>query len=296
MVADTNRVIRRLRNELGRPARFYRDVTWNRVRARGEPIDFMIPNPRRVRLLPEGQIPELLFKVHFEHTELALVAAFVTRGMHVVDIGANVGLYSVFTGRAVGPRGHVWGFEPSSHVVGLLERNIALNGLENVSVHKLALAAQAGRLELRREANCRDGDRYLVGAATAEGAPAVGEGGDSESVEVTTLDAFRAQDGRLSAHVDFLKMDVEGGELAVFQGARETLRANRDLVMMFESNRHVCARAGHSQEEVFAVLEAEGFGLRAWDPTAWGWDSSRELLRTAGNVWAARDVTNLPLL
>ena len=165
--------------------------------------------------------------------------------MRVMDIGANVGLYSVIADQCVGPTGSVWAFEPSSESFARLQRNLSLNRVQSVTTTKVALSEKSsGKAVLKRDALHADGDRYLDLQGQPSSPPAGGEAGDAEVVEILTLDEWVAGQPLARERVDFIKMDIEGGEFSVFKGARETLLRNRDIVLMFECNRKTCARFG----------------------------------------------------
>jgi FkbM family methyltransferase len=263
------------------------------------PIDVRVTDCVSIKLRPAGQIPELLYTTNWERIDLALAAAFIQPGMNVVDIGANVGLYSVLAQRLAGPQGTVWAFEPSAESFARLSENLDLNAATSVRAFKMALADQhGGSLVMRRDAGFRDGDRYAVHATPAivDAAGTQRHEGDEECVPAATLDEFFLSDGQRLPTVDFIKLDVEGGELAVLRGAQRLLKSSPRIVIMFECVADTCQRAGHQQDEVFGLLQGMGFGLYGWHATAGSWRSDDELLATCGNVWACRDATQLPQL
>jgi hypothetical protein len=118
--------------------------------------------------------------------------------------------------------------------------------------------------------------------------------GDAERVSITTLDQYFHTKNRENARVDFLKMDVEVGELAVLRGAKQFLTDNNEIVLMFECTRQVCLCAGHTQEDVFNFLRELGFGLYGWDAKQKTWNVDPAHLMSVGNIWACRDKTSLP--
>src|SRR5918912_4362355 len=85
----------------------------------------------------------------FERAELEWARRLARPESTAVDVGANVGVYTVVLARAVGPEGRVLAFEPGPENVRRLEENLARNRLENVDVHAIALADRAGELVLR---------------------------------------------------------------------------------------------------------------------------------------------------
>jgi FkbM family methyltransferase len=250
------------------------------------PIAVRIEGAVELQLLPFGQIPELLFTAGFEREELARVFRFLRPGMRVLDIGANVGLYTVLAAKRVGPGGGVWAFEPSSESRDRLVKNLALNRVD-ARVLPLALgAAGQARAALRREPGFRDGDRYLSSKPVAD------DDAEVEMVPVVTLDDFVAADPLLRERIDFLKMDIEGGEFAVFHGASAVLSDNPRLVMMFECKPAACARLGYDALDLLAFIES--FGFQAYVLERGQWVRVRERGFLEENLWAARDVAALP--
>jgi FkbM family methyltransferase len=141
----------------------------------------------------------------------------------LLDVGANLGVHSLWFSGLAGAHGRVLAFEAQRIVFQMLMGNLALNSVENVFARNVAVGATAGRLTLPAldYAVPRNfGGLELAGAEAVAGTqPALGE-----SVEVITLDSLAL------ARVDFIKLDVEGMELAVLAGARATLARHRPLL------------------------------------------------------------------
>jgi FkbM family methyltransferase len=157
----------------------------------------------------------------FERAELEEARRHARPGSTAIDVGANVGIYTVTLARAVGPTGHVLAFEPFPDNVRRLAENVRLNGLENVIVRAKAVAAEPGELELRLGSD----PGFHSTAAVAEGRGS----GKSLRVVATTLDEEWEAAGRPS--VSFVKIDTEGAEEDVVAGARDLLREERPVVL-----------------------------------------------------------------
>jgi FkbM family methyltransferase len=273
-----------------------RKLLWDARSGFGIPVRVSLGDGGTLKLYPAGQIPELLVTADFEDRELNLVTSYLRPGMNVIDIGANVGLYSIAAALTVGRTGKVFAFEPSSETVARLRRNLELNGITTVQLATVALSDKSQSVAvLKRDAHHRDGDRYLQTQTDAADVTAqAGDPGDAERVGVTALDEWMQTNGIGDLKIDFLKMDIEGGELAVFKGARETLRRNPDIVLMFECTKARCARYGHTQQDVFNFLQGLGFHIFAWDEKHSAWSGDEALLLAVGNVWAIRDASRLP--
>jgi len=256
----------------------------------GKPVKYRLPGGVEIQLYPEGEIAEFLsVQRFFEKSELALVTAYLKPGMTVIDVGANIGVYSILADKLVGSAGGVWGFEPSLETFDRLQKNLQLNGCSRVRPCRVALSAQADAvMTLKSDAGFGDAYRYLSNSAADLAGPG------AESVTSTTLDAF-AEDQNIGP-ADFVKIDVEGGEFGVFQGARQFLRSSPNATIMFESEPDWCRRAGCTQQDSYELLRSLGFGLYAWNLRTRQWVSDEDALLTAGTVWASRDAARLPVI
>jgi len=163
--------------------------------------------------------------------ERRLLSRLVRPGMRVVDVGANIGYYLLMFERFVGPAGSVVCIEPSPPNLEELERNVSANGLSNVMVHRVAVGGEEGTTGLRDGINSGVTD---------------GEDGAYE-VPLRTLDSL------LDEGVDFVKIDVEGYEAAVLQGAQQVLARDRP-VLFVEFHPHLVTRFGSSLEAVLGAI------------------------------------------
>src|SRR5665213_3149239 len=96
------------RKLLRKPYRKYLALTYAFKQRFGRPVSLTIDGKIRIRLLPEGQIARCLHGGPYEAVQLRLFCRYLKPGMTVIDIGANVGLYSVAAEKRVAPRGIVW--------------------------------------------------------------------------------------------------------------------------------------------------------------------------------------------
>lgn len=254
------------------------------------PRTYRLPEAVDIRMYPEGEVAEFLsFPSLFERNELQLVTKCLKPGMRVIDVGANIGLYSILAACRVGNTGHVWAFEPSRETYERLVRNLHLNDCRCVQPLQIALGESPDRLgTLTSDRGYGDAYRYLL--LTTERDPS---GKSGEVVSATTLDACAVKYGM--KQIDLIKIDVEGGEYRVLLGARETLAANCDVRLVFESEPDWCERAGCKQEDAFNFLRAEGFRLYSWDAKRHDWSTDEGRLFRAGMVWAARRGVPIPV-
>jgi FkbM family methyltransferase len=164
----------------------------------------------------------------FEPNEFAFMARYLKFGMNAVDIGANEGTYSLFMAKLVGFSGRVLAFEPSTREFARLSENVKLNGFTHLKVFPIGLS----------DANCfaslRIAEAEHAGLNTLGVFLHVTEELGVEPISLRQLDSVCAEEGL--ERLDFLKIDVEGAELKVLRGGRETIKRFTPVIQieMFE--------------------------------------------------------------
>jgi FkbM family methyltransferase len=167
-------------------------------------------------LAGKGALDHELMYNGFEETEVRFVQRLLRPGMTVLDIGAHHGLYTLLTAKRVGKGGRVIAFEPSPRECRRLAKHVRVNRCRNVEVEACAVGDQSGEAELFVVDGFRDWGNSLR-------PPAVPEPTRLVRVPVRKLDDVLAEHG--IEHVDFIKLDAEGGELAVLEGAKRLLQS-----------------------------------------------------------------------
>ena len=159
----------------------------------------------------------------YEPEAMQSIRRLVNAGDCCIDVGANLGYYTISLANWVGPSGLVVAFEPFPGNFAILEKNVHLNRLQNVILEPSALSDCKGSLQLIYGAEEQFSATPSVGGYAVEG--------DRVSITVPTrrLDDYVAGLGKAP---DFIKIDVEGAELAVLEGARRTLAAVRPTLLV----------------------------------------------------------------
>lgn len=173
-------------------------------------FDLAVPGAARVGLRYRETLglSSLLYGT-FELAELTFVSRYLRPDDRAMDIGANVGIFSVVMGVTVGTLGRVFAFEPVSANISRLEKNLSKNGLGNVQVFPLALGASDGQMRLHMAT-----DPAYPSLREVQGG--LGNGTDVQ-VQVRSLDGVWEELGR--PDIALVKMDVEGAEADVLRGA-----------------------------------------------------------------------------
>jgi FkbM family methyltransferase len=201
----------------------------------------------RIRVDPVDSlclVPHGIYEVH----ETALIQQTVKRGDVVVDIGANIGYYTLLLAKLVGDEGKVFAFEPDPTNFALLESNVVRNGYCNVVLERQAVAARTGRHELYL-ATTNDGDHRLYDS---------GDGRRSVAVDSVALDDyFHDYQGR----IDFIKMDIQGAEQNALHGMTHLLQQQAHVKLLTEFWPIGLKRGGGSATAYLNALRALGFRL-----------------------------------
>jgi FkbM family methyltransferase len=188
----------------------------------------------------------------FERFEAAQFAESIRPGMTVLDIGANIGYYTLLAARGVGPSGRVYAFEPDARSRSGLERNLRLNQMGNVTVIPKAVSDTAGRQPL-----------YLSDSAAKSGLSR--SMAEDSVVDTTIVDTVRIDDLLEGARVDVVKMDIEGHEPAALRGMRETLERSPDLRLFLEFSPVALRAAGTDAASFGAALRSDFDDVRLID-------------------------------
>jgi FkbM family methyltransferase len=182
----------------------------------------------------------------YEKIESKMMENLVSDGDIFFDIGANIGWYSIniaASRRAT----KVYCFEPIPKTYKSLSVNLELNGSHNVIAHNFGFSSVAGEFPFYY---------YTEGSGNASSANVTGRA-DVECVQckVRTLDDYTLETG---AHVDFIKCDVEGAELLVFQGGIETIKRDKPVVFS-EILRKWSAKFNYNPNDIFSLFKEQGY-------------------------------------
>ena len=177
-----------------------------------------------------------------------VVASLLRPGDFAVDVGANIGVLTLEASRAVGPSGRVQAFEAHPRIAGYLEKNVEHNHATNVRVLNVALAAEHGTLsfhDLGHSDTQNHVDQRGISALTVPARP---------------LDEFIDP----ADTITLLKIDVEGYERFVFEGAHRVL--DRVDFVYFELAEGLCVKYGYGARDVSTFLTGRGFELFRLSP------------------------------
>jgi FkbM family methyltransferase len=205
-----------------------------------------VGNKAYARAFPVYRLFYRAFKAYTDRPERALLRKILSQGAVVVDVGANIGIYTEFLSRCIGPTGLVHSFEPSPDNFKRL--SAATRDLSNIRLTQAAVGERSGECKLyvsdklnvdHRAYQADDHSRRAV------------------SIEMVALDDY-FQPGQ---RVDLIKMDIQGYELHALRGAQRVLRENPDLNLLLEFWPAGLQQAGVSWEELIEMLQSMNMNL-----------------------------------
>jgi FkbM family methyltransferase len=206
----------------------------------GESLISTLPGGERVRVLPRHR------HMTWNREEYDALRAHAQPGAVALDVGANVGAYSLLLGLWVGPAGKVFAFEPAQDAFDGLVGHVAINQLAaRVFPQRMAVSDRDGSVVFTTSGH--DGGNRIVAGAAATG---------TVSVPGTSLDAFcRAR----QIVPSIIKIDAEGAELAVLRGAREIVRAaGPSLGLFVEMHPQLWPAFGVTPDDIEYELQRQG--------------------------------------
>lgn len=193
-------------------------------------------------------------KGEFDPAVFAPFRECLKAGDTFLDIGANVGFYSMLALDRVGPGGFVHAFEMEERPLRCLRRTVESTKAENLFVHECAVGKTNGMIG--------------VVAARESGNSFVSASAGRDRVRMIALDSWALQAGVRQIHA--IKIDIEGAELPALEGARNILCQFRPLIVC-EADESLQARFGYANRDLIRFFADIGYGIRglesAWSPT-----------------------------
>lgn len=235
-----------------------RTAWWRRRVARSRAMNKRVQRGLRIRLHADSHLSHEIYQGDFEWQERRFLNAFLCPGDIFVDVGANVGFFTLIAAKRVGPSGHVHAFEPCTKTHRRLVSNVKLNKLHNVSCHQLALSDDDADVPFNISLQEFDAHNSLAPLTQ-------GELSTTEIVRAVTWDSF-ARDKGLIGEVTLMKIDVEGWEGHVLAGASDVLSREDAPVLLVEFTDENAQAAGTSCQELYRSLEHLGYRMFVYDP------------------------------
>lgn len=218
-------------------------------------VDIFHPDPAMRRTFRHYALE----KIHEESTT-ALFRKAVKKGDVILDVGANIGYFTLLAANLTGPQGKVYSFEPEPRNFGYLSKNISLNNYTNVVATNKAVSNVESKVKLYL---CP----YDTGHHTIqqfEGIRSYDPSRAGDKKEFVEIEAVRLDDFFKNniTPINLIKMDVEGAEMLALSGMENIIKANKKLVMFIEFFPLLIIKMGHSPELfIRRLLEEFGFNI-----------------------------------
>ncbi len=208
--------------------------------------------------------PHLLLDGYWEMWITKVFLSSLCEGMTVVDIGANVGYYTQLAASKVGSTGKVYAFEANPYLMDLLYQNMSINGfLPWVSLTGKAVLNGSGKVRFNIRKTCM-GDSSIAGFSQ-EMLDLCRDDVEAIDVETVSLDEFFGEAG---AKIDVIKIDAEGSEPFIFDGMKNILSSNPDIIIISEFSSCHIRGVGRDPDQYLRDIEKAGFKLRIIDESA----------------------------
>lgn len=169
-------------------------------------------SPRNVELVVS------IFKGTYEKESTAFFLRIIRPGWTIVDVGAYIGYYSIHFSKLTGSKGKIIAIEPDAHNLSILRKNLQLHKIENVEIERVALG------DRRRMAKI-----YIDGPHTTLIKKNIKFIKEIKKIQMDTLDNLL-----INQKVDLIKVDAQGYDFEVLQGAKKILQSNQHVIIHLE--------------------------------------------------------------
>ena len=192
---------------------------------------------------------QIYFLGDYENFELEVLRSKISLGSNMVDIGANVGLYSLFAASIIGNESKVFAFEPYSLNFNILTENLKLNNFKNVILNKIAIANKVHEVELFY--NPKEFNLGMVSSYEKNYE-------ESETVNCTTLDYYLKNLNLDNLH--YIKLDIEGGEYLALLGMLETIKKYKPFIQI-EIDEDILKQTAYTKNDIFLFFGRNNYQL-----------------------------------
>lgn len=221
---------------------------WNSKFKDSNSFIFQIEDNLKINLYKDSVLSRQIYE-GFEKVEIEFVTKFLRNGDIFIDIGANVGIYSLYASDIVGPNGLVFSFEPSPQTFNRFLENITINNFNNIIASNIGLSNEEGILNLQQSDNGHDAYNTFTNEESHRFH-------NKLPVKVSTLDLQMQNIDK--SNISLIKIDVEGWEKFVLNGAQDLLK-NYSPIAIIEFTETNTFAAGYLVQEIFDYMVKLGF-------------------------------------
>lgn len=186
----------------------------------------------------------------FEDTEITFLKRFLKKRNTFLDIGANIGLFSLYASKIIGDFGNIYAFEPTPITYSRLIENVNLNHFKNIKTVNIGLSNKKMLADFNVSNDGYDAWNSLVKLDQLQN-------GNIIKVQVETLDSF-IEEQEIS-NIDLIKLDVEGWEKFVLEGGKNLFSKVNSPTCLVEFNENNTFAAGYYCGELFDYMKTFGY-------------------------------------
>jgi len=187
-----------------------------------------------------------LYKRYKDRNELKWAKNYIKEGMTVVDIGANIGSYSLILSDLVGESGKVYAFEPDEENISFLKKNT--KNKKNITIEKMAVGDKTGKINLYL-AKDRNVDHHTYKTKDSR---------STKIIRCVKLDDYFKKNQK----IDLIKIDVQGSDYFAIKGSMRLIRAQKNIAILGEYWPFGLNNAGINPEDYIKLLKSLGLKVR----------------------------------
>lgn len=189
---------------------------------------------------------KLVLNKNWQKFEIEIILKNINEGDTVLDIGANIGYYTIYIARKVGKNGKVFCFEPDPVNCSFLKKSVIANGYTNVIVEQKAVTDKIGKAKLYL-CDENKGDHRIYNSYDDR---------KNIDIETVTLDDYFKN---YKENINFIKIDVQGSEGGVIKGMKNLLKKNKNVKMFIEYEPRCLKLFGTCPDKYLKLITQAGF-------------------------------------
>jgi FkbM family methyltransferase len=237
------------------------NIQWYKIFKDDNYIIYELSNKSKIKLYRNNRLTEYILFQKFEEIELKFFEVFLKKNDFVIDIGANIGLHSIYCSKIVGDNGKIFSFEPTPNTFKQLSDNIELNKLSNVLICNFGISDCETKLMLNTS------EYYNAWNTFTDIKKNVNSSIFERTIEV---DVLRLDKWIVYEKIDFekialVKIDVEGWEKFVIQGASKLLSQPDSPAILIEFDENNTWAAGYLCHELYNLIVSFGYEFFIFD-------------------------------
>lgn len=205
--------------------------------------------------------PHILLDGYWEMNVTNIITDIIKEGMNIVEVGTNIGYYSIVSASKIGKTGKIYAFEANPYIFEILHRNIDMNGfLDRTELINKVVMNRSGKVSFSMLKKHHGGssivkfsDRHLEKKR--------------EHVDINDIDAISLDEyfKNKNIKIDVIKIDAEGSEPYIFDGMKKLINDNPNIIIICEFNQYIISEAKTDPKKFLEKIEQYGFPLRFID-------------------------------